>query len=144
MQDIEGSKPLAITPEGIAGTRISPDGNLLFANESGKRVLYPLSGGPTREIHGLTEEDRVINWAADSRSLFVYTRGEFPVKVYRLDPSTGRKEFVREIRPADAAGVLSTPHVFMTPDGRSYLYQLQRYLSELYLVNGLFQKRGTF
>jgi serine/threonine protein kinase len=145
VQDIEGSKPFAITPEGIAGTRISPDGNLLFASESsGKRVLYPLSGGPTREVHGLTEGDRVINWTADSRSLFVYTRGEFPVKVYRLDLSTGRRELIREIRPADAAGVLNTPIVFMTPDGRSYLYQLQRYICELYLVNGLFQKRGMF
>jgi len=145
VQDIEGSKPFAITPEGIAGTRISPDGNLLFANESsGKRVLYPLSGGPTQEVHGLTDGDRVINWAADSRSLFVYTRGEFPVKIYRLDLSTGRKSLMREIRPTDAAGVLNTPKFFITPDGRSYLYQLQRYICELYLVNGLFQKRGTF
>lgn len=140
VQNIDGSKPSAITPEGIAGNRISPDGTLLFATESsGKRVLYPLSGGATREIRSLPDEDRVIGWAADSRSLFVCTRGEFPVKVYRLDPSTGRKEPIREIRPADPAGILSSPRLFLTPDGRSYIYQFPRYLSELYLVHGLFQ-----
>jgi len=142
-QDVDGGAPRPLTPDGITGTLVSPDGKLLLVTDaSGKRGVYPLEGGAPRDIRGLSDDERIIRWGVDGRSLYVCVRGDLPVRIQRLDLLTGRKEFVRQIMPADTAGILTTPRIFLSPDGSSYVYQLQRYLSELYLVNGLLQSRG--
>jgi Tol biopolymer transport system component len=145
-QDIAGGAPRAVTPEGITGTVVSPDGTLLLAtNTEGRQLLFPLAGGTPPELRGLADDDRVIRWAADGHSLFVYKPGEMPLKIYRLNYLTGTREFLKEIMPSDPAGILAPPrHLFITPDGKSYLYQFQRNLSALYLIDGLIQRRGFF
>jgi hypothetical protein len=39
--------------------------------------------------------------------------------------------------PADAAGVTDLGPILITPDGRSYVYEYGRTLSDLYLVEGI-------
>ena len=86
---------------------------------------------------GLADEDRIVRWSGDGRFLYVYGWRELPLKVYRLDLATGRKELWKEVMPSDAAGIRAFPQIFLTPDGKSYVYQLRRFLSDLYLVEGL-------
>ena len=64
-------------------------------------------------------------------------RQEMPIRVYRFDPSTGRRELLKEIMPADLAGVFGFNRIFMTPDGKGYAYSVSRVLSDLYVVEGL-------
>ena len=143
IQNVDGSAPHAITPEGITGTRVSPDGKLLLVSDAnGKQMLLALEGGPIQDVRGLTLDDKVLGWATDSRSLYVCKRAEVPVRIYRLNYETGAKELLREIMPSDPAGMLSSPRVLITPDGKSYIYQFERYLSELYLVDGLVKPRS--
>jgi Tol biopolymer transport system component len=138
VQDIDGGQPRAITPEGVTGTAVSPDGKFIVAGAEGqKKALYPVEGGGPQNISGLDDRDRIIRWSADGRSLFVYRYGEVPTKIYRLDLSTGRKEFFKEIVPSDPAGVVRPPSVFLTPDGKWCLYELTRFLSDLYVVGEL-------
>jgi hypothetical protein len=59
------------------------------------------------------------------------------MKVFRLDLTTGRKELLKELVPFDTAGMRTFPQIFITPDGKWYIYSLRRYLSDLYLVEGL-------
>lgn len=139
MQDIDGGEPRPITPEGVTGTMVSPDGKFLVATDAQqKKYLYPLDGGESRPLNGLDANDKIVRWSGDGRSLFVYRRGELPVKIYRLGLGNGNKELLRELMPSDASGIYVTPRLFLTPDGKSYVYQLQRYLSDLYRVEGLF------
>jgi hypothetical protein len=79
----------------------------------------------------------VIRWAEDGKSLFVFKRDRLPASVYRLDVETGKRTPWMELTPADPAGVMRIPIVVMTPDGKSYAYNLVRDLSDLYLVRGL-------
>jgi len=51
--------------------------------------------------------------------------------------ATGRRDFVREIGSADRAGLSPGVGLIMTPDAKSYVYNVQRTLDELYIVNGL-------
>jgi Tol biopolymer transport system component len=140
-QNIDGGAPVPVTPEGITGTLVSPDGKLLLANDAnGKRVVFPLETGAPQEIRGLKDDDQVLRWADDGRSIYIYTGSQMPVKIYRLNYSTGKREFLRDITPSDPAGIRSPPRVFITPDGKSYVYQFQRYLCELYLIDGLAQR----
>jgi len=138
--------PRPFTPEGITTTgdfydaiEISPDGKFVVAvNAERKAYIYPVEGGTGgRQILGLEPGDDIIRWSGDGRSLLVARTELMPIRVYRLDPSTGRKELLHEITPADLAGIFWPNHIFMTPDGKSYVYRLSRILSDLYLVEGL-------
>jgi Tol biopolymer transport system component len=139
IQAIDAGEPLPITPEGVTGTIVSPDGRSLIAYDShGKAAIYAIEGdGKPQPIPGLDDKDAIARWSGDGHSLFVYTRGELPIKVSRLDLVTGRKELVKEVMPADRAGILQPPHIYLTPDGKGYVYRVSRYLMDLYLVDGL-------
>ncbi len=41
------------------------------------------------------------------------------------------------LRPADSTGVLAIIAAVSTTDGRSYAYSFDRWLSDLYMVDGL-------
>jgi serine/threonine protein kinase len=144
IQDVEGGGPRPFTPEGttsgeVYAIMLSPDGKFVVAvNIEQKAFIYPVEGGDNpRPILGLDPEDVVIRWGADGRSLLVERTEEMPIKVYRLDPSTGHKELLKEITPADPAGIFWPNETTMTPDGKWYVYKLNRFLSDLYMVEGL-------
>jgi hypothetical protein len=114
---------------------ISPDGKLVSdVGPDGKVYLYPAEAGEPRTVSGLEDGDVPISWTADGRSLFVYRLGEIPAKVYRLDLAAGRKQFWKQLVPPDISGVTEITAILITPDGRSYVYEYARTLSDLYLV----------
>ena len=138
VQDLDGGQPRPVTPEGVTGYAVSPDGKLLLGRDtSEKKALYPLDGGEPRTIPGLEDEDKLIRWTDSADSVFIYRDRERPIRIYKLNLSTGRKELVKEILPKDPAGLLGTVTVLMTPDGKGYVYAFTRRLSDLYLVKGL-------
>jgi len=84
---------------------------------------------------GQTEGLRRPNRSFDS--LFVLNPfAELPLKLFRLDLVTGRRELWKEVMPADPAG-FSMINLVLTPDGKSYAYGYTRDISELYLIEGL-------
>jgi len=138
IQDVDGSKPRPVTPEGITGTLVSPDGKFLVgADEHGSQMVYPIDGGESHRIVGLDEDDQVLQWGTDGQTLYLARANELPVRVYRLHLQTGRKELVKEVSPADPAGILGSIHVSMTPDAGAYILGINRTLSSLFLVEGL-------
>jgi serine/threonine protein kinase len=135
----EKVKPIA--PEGVIliaeGNSISPDGKLILASDSENTFLYPVEGGAPVPVQGLDPRDRVIRWAADSQSLYIYYREKGLNKIFRLRLKTADREPLREIAPSDRAGVTFVEPVLITPDGKSYVYSYFRELTSLYLVEGL-------
>ena len=84
---------------------------------------------------GLSKGLYAIQWSDDGRSLFVRTSGVRPLKVYRLELSSGRLELWKEFSVSDiGAGRME---VIPTPDGRSYVYGYTRYFSDLFIAEGL-------
>jgi eukaryotic-like serine/threonine-protein kinase len=139
---LEGATPRPISAEGVAGTRgcgPSPDGRYApgFSVSDGSLRLYPLEGGEPREIAGITTDDRLGGWAASGKALFLNRMGELPAKLMRLDYETGKRELVREVAPADRAGVTPSFGIIVTPDAKAYAYSLTQMLHELHLVEGL-------
>jgi len=138
VQDIDGGAPRPITPPGITGTLISPDGSVLYgANSDGKPVLVTLSSGEVRNAFGPQPREFINRWSGDGRWLYVYQGRPLPISIRRLDPRTGRREQIREITPPDPAGILGSGRVLLSADGKSYVYQADRHLSELFLARGL-------
>jgi serine/threonine protein kinase len=134
IQDIEGGEPHPITPEGIVGRLITPDGKFIIAGGAGhKRAFYPVEGGEPRSISGLEDQDVLIRFGGDGRSLYA-VQGSLPTKIYRIDLESGRRELWKEIMPSDLTGLLFIQRPRLSADGKSYAYDYIRELTELFLI----------
>jgi DNA-binding winged helix-turn-helix (wHTH) protein len=136
IQDLSGGPPQPITPEGMSGIQISPDGEFLAAVDSEGRVwIDPLAGEQPAEVKGIDRREFPVSWSSDGKSLFIAKSEHLPVKVYRLEIATGRRKLVQELSPRDPTGVLpDISSVFVTPDGKSFVYSYVRQQSDLYVV----------
>ena len=140
IQQISGGKPEAIRSDPImilpVSNPASPDGKYLIVHRRREAVLIRLDGaGPDRILPDLSPpQDRIPQWSGDSRHLYVYRPGELPQKVWLYDIDSGQRRLWKEI-PADP----TTPgmRVRMTPDGAAWITESRRYLSQLYVVDGL-------
>jgi hypothetical protein len=142
VQSVEGGKPRPITPEGVTaalpGFTVSPDGKFVAAiGPERKAMLFPLDGSSPRPLPGLEPGEYPLRFTPDGRTLYVWRRGDVPVRVFRLDVETGRRELWKELLPADPAGVERISNVLVTPDGKGYAYCYARLLSDLFVVEGL-------
>jgi Tol biopolymer transport system component len=141
VQDMDGGRPRAISPEGVSATQfvISPDGKSVAAvGPDQKGYIYPVDAGQQpRLISGFPVGDTPVAWAADGRSVYIYRSGELPAQVQRLDLTSGQKQLWKQLMPADDAGITDIGPVLITPDAKTYVYEYGRTLSDLYLVDGL-------
>jgi Tol biopolymer transport system component len=139
-QDSSDGKPVPISPEGIDPLVLvlSPDGQqVVGVGPDEKAYFYPVAGGEPRAVPGIEVGEQPIQWSDDAKAIYFYRPGDLPVKVYRLDLSTGHKTPWKELMPSDSAGVSRIGPILLTPDGKSCLYGYHRILSDLYLVEGL-------
>ena len=137
MQDLEGGKPVPVTPEGRSATRVSPDQKNVTSAAGGKLSLLPLTGGDAKTIGDLESGESVIRWSGDGRYIYLRRLVEPSfLKISRMDLATGRKELWKELKTPDPVGV-QISQVVITPDGASYAYSFQRDITTLYLADGL-------
>jgi len=137
VQQTGGGAARPVTPEGTRDGWLSSDGKLVLARgPEGKYFVYPIAGGEPRPVPGLTEEDVLAQWSADSRSVLVYRRAEIPCRIERVDLATGHRMPFKEFTPADRTGLLSMREIFVTDDLRSYAYTAYYQVSSLFLSEG--------
>jgi Tol biopolymer transport system component len=140
LTNLQAAKPRPVTPEGTrpSSPGLVLNGKYLAGRSGGSTVLYPVGGGDPEFLKGVTDEDRIAGWSADGQAVFVYSRNDLPAKIYRVSRQTGKRELLREIMPADRAGMnFSVNTLQMTSDGKSYAYSFLQELSELQLAEGL-------
>ncbi len=139
VQDIAAGNPRVI---GSAGaylmdytSPVSPDGRSVIAYQKGLPSVFPIDGGGEgRVVPGVARADRVVQWSADSRSVYTFSPRARPLKVFLLDLETGQKRLWKEFPLDESDGSI---RVRVTPDGRFYAYGTTATRSELYLVDAL-------
>jgi Tol biopolymer transport system component len=139
LEDLD-AKPRALSPPGYRALQraVSPDSKFATVVGPDRRgYLYPLSGGEPVPISGLEPGEDPVGWTGDGRSLYVFRRGEYPGKVFRLDPATGKREIWKELTPPDPAGISSLSPPAVAADARTYVYSYNRILSDLFLAEGV-------
>ena len=139
IQPIPGGEARPISrAEVLATGPVSPDGRFTAGRSLANRVvLYPTTPGDPVAVPGVEPPERAVEWAPDGKSLYIYRRGELPMKVFRVDVASGKRELWREFAPSDPAGVVEIQGIEMTPDASAYAYTYVRILSDLFVAEGL-------
>jgi serine/threonine protein kinase len=136
--NLGGGKPIPITPEGVTGGLISPDGqSILRTDDDDVLAVYPTAGGALRPIPDLQPGFVPVQWSEDSSSVYGYLPDHVPTQVYKVNLLTGKKILVKELQPAASAGVVSIAPVVVNGDGSRFAYSYYQVSSALYLISGL-------
>ena len=134
--DVPGGAMRPVTPPGTLLGVVAPDGLTMLARTSSEWMLYRLEGGGGRPIGSLSPEDDLIRWSLDGRSVFAFRSAQIPLRVDRIDITTGKRTVFAEFSPVERAGLLAFLGVSLADDLESYAYCYQRHISTLYLVEG--------
>jgi serine/threonine protein kinase/WD40 repeat protein len=126
----------SVGPDGYAAA--SPDGAwIALGPTEGRVLLHSLKKAPSRTLDGFKDGEWILQWGADSRSLFVGDLRRLPVKIERVDLATGRRTPWKELAPAGLLGVTGISYVAIAPKGDAYAYSyLQTLTSDLYVMDG--------
>lgn len=139
VQELPSGKPRPITERWFGSSRISPTGDWIVArgDSADDLFLVPTDGGEPRIIPG-TKDLIPLRWTADGKFLFAGVIGSFPMRVVRVEVATGKRERWKDLAPSERMGVSGINQVFLTPDGKSYVYSYNRMaISDLYVVEGV-------
>lgn len=142
LQDTSGGAPRPITPEGISGWLVSPDGKWLLAGKGDPysfhfSLLVPLDGGPTQPIPGIKPEEILFGWTADGQ-IYSFVPGSPESSIVHFDkvnPHTGAHTPWRDIAISRLAGT-DVSDLFFTPDGSAYAWGYRFGVIDLYTIDG--------
>jgi len=115
---------------------ISPDGSLLAGVDTQDRlILLPTAGGQPKVL-ATGFPAKAARFGRSGKYLITQSAA-LPLKIQKVDVTTGRVTPWKEIEPADVAGVMTPWPVVVSADERTLVYSFQRSLSELFVVDGL-------
>ena len=140
IQDLDGGKARPITPEGVVGTVLSPDGRLVAARGPDQKVaLYPVEGGPVQPVEGLDPNDVILRFTADQRFLFAGSRfrRSLSATVSRIEIASGRREVWKEFSLPDPTGIRGISCNAISADGKTFVFGFFQSSSDLYVVDGV-------
>lgn len=130
----------AITPEGTTGRLVTLHERDYVAarHQSGALQLYPVNGGEPSAVKGVSPGDDVLGSDSASGSLYV-TADSFvvPLVIDRVEVSSGRREPLASLVPADPAGVLRIENPLLLPGNKSWVFSQVYEPSQLYIVKGV-------
>ncbi|HEY1401256.1 MAG TPA: protein kinase [Terriglobales bacterium] len=129
-----------ITPEGVSGTNLSPDGrSVAVLGPDGKWGVWPLDGSGFRPIPGLDSKINVTGWTPDGASVYVTPshQRDRVATVYRVDIATGKTELWKTFGGGMNVGITGVSAPRMSSDGNAYAYVYSQAMSEAYVVKGL-------
>jgi Tol biopolymer transport system component/tRNA A-37 threonylcarbamoyl transferase component Bud32 len=135
--DLDTGKLTAITPEGITGGLVSPDGQSIVANNGLTAAVYPIAGGAPHPIPGLEPGFIPIQWSEDISAIYGYRPGQVPTGVYKVNLVTGEKTLVQDLQPQTAVGIVYIAPVVVSRDASRFVYSYYQVFSVLYVISGL-------
>jgi eukaryotic-like serine/threonine-protein kinase len=139
MIDLASGESKPITPEGVSGTLLSPDGkSMVVYGGEGKIGIWPLDGSGMRPIPGLDSTYYVRRWSPDGGSVYVASSKiqEKLAKVYLVNIVTGKMQFWKTFGE-NTPGMTGAGAPLFSNDGSAYAYVYGTALSEAYVVTGL-------
>jgi Tol biopolymer transport system component len=135
-QSVDGGPPMPFLGENIRVPLVSRDGQTVVGIDSDQKWRrYSMDGKQASDLPGLTGSDQPIGWTDDGRGLIVATFS-IPVRLERVDLSTGVRKLLREVR---APGLDSRRLTIRSAsaDGEQFAYSGVYRQRTLYVVKGV-------
>ena len=143
IQDLNGGSPQPISPEGVFGWVVSPNGQWVSVTvqEPNSNLFHTtmlsIADKKIVEMKGFTAADNFFGWTSDNQ---IYLAGKpdpgASVNVEKLNPLTGARTPWRTISAIPVGGVVIDTFV-VTPSGDNYGFGYRVRLSDLYTVSGV-------
>jgi hypothetical protein len=126
-----------VTPAGVIGPVVlSGDGSSVAALNNGNIVIYDVETGDPRTAGGEAEPGRLLRWSNDQEFVYVMELRPAGGRLFRRSLITGERVFMREIFAPDQAAVTRF-EPWVSRDGETYAYSLDRSLNSLYVLEGI-------
>jgi Tol biopolymer transport system component len=138
--DVASGESKPITPEGVVGPNVSPDGrSVAVQDQDGKWGVWPLDGSGLKLVPGLDAKWNVQGWSPDGASLYVVAshRTDRTAQLYRLDIASGKMEFWKTFGADLPAGVTGAASPRFSADMSAYAYMHFQNISVGSVVRGL-------
>ena len=123
----------AITPEGVQGRIISPNGRLLVAEAESDTFLLDLQTGAKVPLKGVQPGDLAVGFGSDGSSLYVFQVDVQGGRIFQIDPASGARTLVRALH-ADDPGFLVVDAPRVSLDGDHFAYSITSLISQLFLL----------
>jgi Tol biopolymer transport system component len=132
--DLDTGTLTPVTPEGITGGLVSPDGQSIIANDG---AVYPVGGGAPHLIPGLEPGFAPLQWSKDISAIYGYRPGQVPTAIYKVNLITGDKTLAQSLQPPTSVGVVSIAPVVVSRDATRFAYSYYQVFSVLYMISGV-------
>ncbi len=145
IQDLEGGKPIPVTPENSSRGVLLGDGHYVCARGPDSIwYLYPTEPGEPRRVAGLLPGEEPFRSTPDGNgstseapTSSSRVRRLMTTRVYRLDPRTGERLLWKEIPSTESREGGAVTSIQFSADGKTCVWTQWRYSAELVLVEGL-------
>lgn len=137
--DLATGASAPVTPEGVGFLLpLTAAGDAVTSQDVDGRIrLFPLAGGPPRDVLGLLPDEDVLLWLPGDRAFLAARRNDTPLRVYRVEAATGARRLHSEVGPADRNGLRFVWPVAFSADGTAVAYNVSRLFSELFVAEGV-------
>jgi serine/threonine protein kinase/dipeptidyl aminopeptidase/acylaminoacyl peptidase len=140
---LDHGPPRPVTPEGMKPILLSPDGQLLLARAADRDFNVsifptdPKSGTTARVVPLLSLDETPVHWSVDGRSLLIANDSSRPIRIDRLDLSSGRRTFWRSLSPGGLLGDGGLTGLAFSANEEAWVVGYKRSFSGLLVVGGL-------
>lgn len=135
--DLAGTTFTAVADAGV-GASLAPDGDtLLLTTQDGRSQRSSVRSPSPIAVAALQPGDRVVGWSRDSTSVFVQQGFEVPVRIERVELTSGARTLAQTIVPEGVAAPASVFVADWVDDGRWYAYNYTTVPSVLFVVAGV-------
>ena len=140
--DVATGTSTAVTPEGVGGLALSPDGKQIGVfTTDGKIGIWTIGGSTVRPVPDLESPWGVLDWTPDGQSLLVFSRSSeragSSADVYKVNIATGKRELWKSFGGNAGVGGSTIGAPIFSSDLSSYAYVVDQTLSEAFVVKGL-------
>ena len=136
--DLDGGKPQPVGPSDFRGISVAKDGmRIVGIKASGEAVIFDTSTQKLQAIPGIGPGESVQGWTDDGQALLLTASTPWEAQIYRVEVGSGKRNLLQKFELEDKAGSSLNIRALYKERSKTYVYNVRRILSNLYVVEGL-------
>jgi hypothetical protein len=136
--DLQGGTPEPVGPPDLRGWAVAKDGTRIAGRgASGEAEVFDKGTQKVEAVPGIRPQDAIEKWTEDGEALLVTTSTPWEAEVYRVEVATGKRSLLQKMELRERAGSSVNLKMYYAEGSKTYVYNVRRILSTLFVVEGL-------